>query len=346
MKICYFGIYDATFSRNAIYMEGLRQNGAEVVECNDRSKGLIKFWRLYRKHSAIKCDYDVMIVGYPSQIALPLAKLISPKPVVLDALCSLYEGEIISRKSGVIKAVKTWLVDFIAYQLADLVLVETNAQIDFFHKTFFVRKTKVVRVFTGAMDKLFFPDPSISKREIFTVVFRGQFLPEAGVDTILQTAKVLEKENIKFVFMGKDFGEKKLSEKVTDLDLKNVEIISGFRPFKEVREIILSCHVSLGQFGLHSRLKRTIPHKAFETLAMGLPYITGRAMGILELLMDGKTCLMTNLADPQDLADKILELKNNPILAKKIGSAGLTLYKEKLTPRIPAGQIITLISSL
>lgn len=346
ITICYFGIYDSEFSRNKIYMEGLRQSGVKVIECNDRTNGLLKYWYLYKKHQKIKNDYDVMIVGYPSQIVVLLAKMISTQKVILDALCSLYEGEIISRKSGGIwslKALKIWLIDFVAYFFADLILVESFAQIDFFHKTFFVRKEKCARVFTGALNSVFFPDSSVLKRPAFTVVFRGQFLPEAGMDTILESAKILEKEKIFFLFLGKDFEEKKLSEKVRQLGLKNIEIVSGFLPSEEVRKKMLSCHISLGQFGTNSRLDRTIPHKAFETLALGLPYITGRAGGISELLTDRENCLMVNIGNSKDLADKIMELKNNPDLAKKISETGLTLYKEKLTPKILADQIIDLI---
>src|ERR1700733_1250352 len=269
MKICYFGIYDPEFSRNKIYMEGLHQNGAEILECNDRTNGFLKFWRLYKKHQKIKNQYDVMIVGYPSQVVVPLAKLISHKKIVLDALCSLYEGKVISRRGGTLKAWKTWLVDFFAYYFADVILVESNAQIDFFVKTFFVRREKLVRVFTGASDEVFFPDSSIPKQLAFTVVFRGQFLPEAGVDTILKSARILQEKNqqedIQFLFMGKDFGDKKLNQKVSEMNLKNVEIISGFLSFKEIREKMLSCYISLGQFAKHDRLQRTIPHKAFET---------------------------------------------------------------------------------
>lgn len=346
ITICYFGIYDSEFSRNKIYMEGLRHNGIKIIECNDRTDGLLKYWYLYKKHQKIKNDYDVMIVGYPSQIVVFLAKMVSPKKVILDALCSLYEGEIISRKSGGIwslKALKIWLIDFVAYFFADLILVESFAQIDFFYKTFFVRKEKCARVFTGALDSIFFLDSSVLKRSVFTVVFRGQFLPEAGVDIILESAKILEKEKIFFLFLGKDFEGKKLDEKVKQLGLKNIEIISVFLPFKEIREKMLSCHISLGQFGANSRLNRTIPHKAFETLALGIPYITGRAGGILELLTDRENCLMVNTKDPRDLADKIMDLKDNPDLAKKISETGLILYKEKLTPTILANQIINLI---
>lgn len=343
MKICYFGIYNPEFSRNKIYMDGLRQNGAEIVECRDTTPGPVKFLRLWQKHQKIEHDYDAMIVGYPSHIAVPLAKFISGKTVAFDALCSLYEGEVISRGSGSIKAWKTWCIDFLACHFADLIFVETNAQIEFFAKTFFVSPKKIKRVFTGASDELFFPEPNVSKRETFTAVFRGQFLPEAGVDTILQSAKILEKENINFLFMGKDFGGKKLSEKVSSLGLQNVEIISKFLPFAEMRKEMLSCHVSLGQFGNHPRLTRTIPHKAFETLALGLPYVTGRAVGVLELLTSGENCLMATLADPKDLALKIRELKNDSSLTKKIALAGLLLYKEKLTPKILAEQILAII---
>jgi glycosyltransferase involved in cell wall biosynthesis len=324
-------------------MEGLRQNGVEIIECNERAIGFGKFWRLYQKHKKIKNDYDFMIVGYPSQIALPLAKLISKKKVVMDALCSLYEGEIISRQSaGFWSPIrwKIWMIDFLAYFFADLILVETNAQIDFFAKHFFVGRGKCVRIFTGASDSVFFPDPSVPKRPDFTVVFRGQFLPEAGVQTILESAKILEPNGVHFIFAGKDFGPRKLSEKVTDLNLKNVFVISNFLQPYEIKDLMLSCHISLGQFANHERLQRTIPHKAFETLALGLPYITGRAKGVEELLTDGENCLMTNLGDPQDLADKILKLKNDPLLSKKIADNGLALYKEKLTPKILAGQIL------
>lgn len=349
MKICYFGIYDQNFSRNAIYMKGLRENGSEVIECNDCSPGLTKFWRLYKKHKEIKGDYDVMIVGYPSQITVLFAKLISSKKVVLDALCSLYEGEIISRRTdlrGSLKAFKIWLIDFVAYQSADLVLVETNAQAEFFEKTFFVRKGKCVRIFTGASDDLFFPDLSIQKRPIFTAVFRGQFLPEAGVETILETAAVLLSENIHFLLIGKDFPGTNITEKVHTLQLPHVEVVSSFLPFDELRCLMLSCHMSLGQFGVHERLERTIPHKAFETLALGLPYITARARGIEELLIDGENCLMTIPGNAQDLAEKILQLKNDLDLTKKITGNALSLYKSRLTPFILTNQILSEIKKL
>ncbi|MEI6843436.1 MAG: glycosyltransferase [bacterium] len=349
MKICYFGIYNPEFSRNKIYQKGLRENDVEIIDCSDRSSGFKKYWNLWKKHREIKNDYDAMVVGYPGHIITPFAKLLSSKKVVLDALCSLYEGEIISRNSAEWwspKRLKIWLIDFFAYKCADLVLLETDSQVDFISSKFFVDKNKCLRVFTSADDSIFYKDSNIQKRANFTVLFRGQFLPEAGVDTILHSAKILEKENIDFLVMGGGFLKKEMRSLAEKLDLKKVSFIEGFLPFDEIRNLMLSCHVSLGQFGANPRLERTIPHKAFETISMGLPYISGRTKAVLELFTDRQNCLMVRLADVDDLAQKILELRDNPELAQKIGDGGMELFESKLQPKFLAKQILDKISQI
>ena len=97
MKICYFGIYRPNFGRNKTYIDGLKQNDIEIIECRDTSRGFLKFLKLFWKHRKIRNSYDYMIVGYPGHIVVWLAKLISKRPVIFDALCTLYEGEILSR---------------------------------------------------------------------------------------------------------------------------------------------------------------------------------------------------------------------------------------------------------
>ena len=82
MKVCFFGTYKPDYSRNIILIRGLRENGIEVIECNDRSKGLLKFCRLFLKHLKIRNKYDVMIVGFPGHTAMILAKAICRKKII------------------------------------------------------------------------------------------------------------------------------------------------------------------------------------------------------------------------------------------------------------------------
>ena len=349
IKICYFGIFNPDFSRNKVYISGLKALGAQIIECRDRSGGLLKYWRLLKKHRAIRKDYDVMVVGYPGQIIAVFAKFLSKKKVVLDALCSLYEAEVISRNSTRrfhLRGIKIWLIDFFAYLFADMILVETEAQKQFFIKKFFVNPAKIAVVYTGADNSLFYPDSSIKKRNKFTAVFRGRFLPEAGVDVIIEAVKILEDKDVDILIIGSGLLDKEINALISTLKPKNLSVESRHLSFGEIRRLMLSCHISLGQFADHERLDRTIPHKAFESLALGLPYVTARAKGISEILRDGENCFMTNPADPKDLSDKILYLKNNPDLMAKIGRNGYDLYNKKFRPDILAKKIISLLENL
>lgn len=346
MTICYFGIYDPKEGRNKIYLSGLRQSGVKVIECRSEKKGWRKYFDLYRRHSKIKNHYDFLIVGYPGHIVVPLAKIVSRKKVVLDALCTRWEGVMISREfysPWSPRAWKIWLIDWLSSKLADLILVETEAQRRFFIERFSLRPDKVATIFTGADDTVFHPNPSIKKRKTFAVVFRGKFLPEAGARHIIKAAKLLEDKGIDFIVMGSGYLEEEIKLLVGGLKPKNLTLISGFLDWETIIGNMLSCHVSLGQLEDHERLSRTIPHKAFESLALGLPCVTARATGISEVLTDRINCLMVEPSDPEDLARKLLFLKNNPNLAKAIAQNGYELFTEKFTPRKLAEDIITVL---
>jgi|SRR3989344_1487785 len=345
MKICYFGIYTPDFGRNNVYLSGLKANGIEVVECRDTSPHILKYWRLWQKHEAIKNQYDVMIVGYPGHLVVPIAKLISRKKVVFDALCTLYEGEMISRgKYRFNFIMRGWLllVDWLAVRCADQILVETNAQKDFFVKRFSLNSNKVARIFTGVEDDFLY-DPLIKKRSKFTAVFRGQLLPEAGVRHIIMAAKILENEDIDFLLIGNGRLERDIQSIINKLHPKNLTRISSYLNREELIKKMQECHVSLGQFEQHERLKRTIPHKAFESFALRLPYITGDTPAIREIVGDGENAFLVPLADPEALALKILFLSKHKEVLEQVADKAFQYSKNNLSPKRLAEEIVAAI---
>ena len=97
IRVCYFGTYRSEYSRNRIMIEGLRRAGTEVVECHSKlwidiedrvniaSGGWKSFKFIYRLIVAYMIlirkiftigDFDVMVVGYPGQLDIFIAKLI------------------------------------------------------------------------------------------------------------------------------------------------------------------------------------------------------------------------------------------------------------------------------
>ncbi len=156
----------------------------------------------------------------------------------------------------------------------------------------------------------------------------------------------MEDSGIKFLIIGNGFLKKEVVALYESLHPKNVRLVLEYVEDDELRGMMLQSHVSLGQFERHKRLSRTIPHKCFESLALGLPYITAEAEGVAELLTHGESCLFVKPGDPQDLARKILMLKENDSLRERLASAGRKLYTEELTPRHLSQKIVELLFTL
>ncbi|MBI2041840.1 MAG: glycosyltransferase family 4 protein [Candidatus Nealsonbacteria bacterium] len=345
LKICYLNLTKDIPPRDAVYLRGLKENGMTVVDCRDHSPGIKKLWEIFKKYRAVRNSCDILWVGYTAHILVPLVRLISRKKIIFNALGSLYEGIIISRGQASpfsLKALYCWLTDWLAFHSASVSLVESNEQRKWLMKKFFLPARKLQRAWTGVDDAVFFYDPAIPKLPNFTVLFRGGFLPESGVEYAVKAARLLKNENVKFKIIGSGLMADKVKKTLQSFDSKNIEWFSEKLNQSQLRIKMQECHLSLGQLSAHDRLNRTIPHKAFESMIMKIPYLTARNKGILELLQENKTCFACRPADVQDLAAKILEIKNNPEQAGKIADNAFELYQKELTPKILAQEILSL----
>ena len=323
-------------------MSGFRSLSVEIIECRDDSPGLIKFWRLWVKHKKVE-NYDTIIVGYPGHLIVPVAKLISKRPVIADLLGSLYDAEVYSHNPNFLKRIKTKIADWLAVKFADIILLESCAQKRYFENKF-GKSGKYKVVYTGARD-------SFKKAENFTrpknkqfkVIFRGRLTPESGIGHILKAAEILKNENIEFKIIGSGQLQKFAEEEIKNRNLSKVTLISRFPSDEELVSEMLDSDLSLGQLEDNPRLNRTIPHKTFESFALGVPYLSGDAPAIREMVKEGKTGFLTPLADPQGLAAKILELSKNPEILETVSRNELAEFKNKYNSTILASQILNLL---
>lgn len=350
IRICYFGIYEGVSPRDKVYLDGLKDRGVVVISCVDNSTGLIKFFRLARKLYALRGQYDILWVGYLSTMVVPLAWLISRKKIIFNALDSWYDRAILDRgmhSRFSPKAILIRCADFLAFHLSESVLVESQCQKKFIAKSFLVRASKLKVIFTGVDESIFHPDTAISKAEDFTVVFRGMFLPATGVEIVLECAKLFKNEGIKFIIIG--WGQpiqKSVEEMIKREDLSNVKLITHFLPPDELRNIMLSANVMLGQFGDHGRLERTIQNKTGEAMALGMPYITRDSPSSREVLKDQVNCLFVSKADARSLKNAILILKSDENLQISLGKGAYLTFKEKLQKNVLAEEVLGVLYSL
>lgn len=349
MKICYFGIFDPNFSRNRTYIRGLRSIGVEIIECRDNSPFLRKFIRLWQKHKKIKNNYDALIVGYPGHLVVPLAKILSKRIVIADFLGSLYDAEIHSHFANWWQRIKLRTIDYLAVRFADIILLESFAQKKYF-ESFFGNSEKYKVVYTGVYEDVFFRREnekySPFHNDIFNVFFRGKLTPECGIDYILNAAKILKNnEKIKFTIIGRGYLLKHTKDIIAENGLHNVTLISDFVPDEVLREKILQASLYLGQFEDNHRLKRTIPHKTFEALAMGIPFLTEDAPAVRELIVEGHTGFLVPLSSAQAIADKIDNLFQDDSLLREVSNNSRALFKKELSSDKLAEKIESIICS-
>lgn len=342
MNILYLSQSSLDRSLNAVCIKGLKQNGINVESfgISRGFGGFLKTLNLYRK-SIKKADF--IIIGNDSPALVIFLKFFCRKKIIYNAILSAYERIIISRALAPrfsLNALYYWLLDFLAVHFANLTFVETDHQADYFRKIFKVSRKKIHRSWIGVDEDRFFYDLAVPKFNVFTVLFRGALMPEAGVKHVVRAAKILEDKNVKFIIIGGGILLGEIKKVIEEVNPANLRHITDFMSDDELRTIMQRCHLSLGQFSDHNRLTRTIPHRAYESLAMKLPYLTAYNSGILELLTPDKTCLTCDPANANSLAEKILWAKNDYQLAEEIAINGYKLYQNKLKSHILAKNLL------
>ena len=335
MTIGYFGNYNSSHPRNKIFLKCLAAAGFNVVEINHREPGLRKYISLISELRARRNEMDALMVGFPGQQAMIIANFFFRKPIIFNALLSLYDAVISDRKRYgrfSFRALYFWLLDYIAFRLPDVLLFDCNAYIDYAVKEFDVARRKCKRIFLGADEGVF--QPLDIPEKPLEIHYYGSFIPTHCVDTIVKAAKILENEGIRFILSGHGQCYADTLKLAKELSVKNVEFIDRLANAAELNEFINSSWITLGIFGQRPRTDRIIASKVFEALQCGKVVITSRTSAGKELLEDNQSALFVKPNDENDLAEKILALKRDESLRRQIAVGGKEQYDSKSSMKV------------
>jgi glycosyltransferase involved in cell wall biosynthesis len=361
MDICLLGGYDRAYPRNAVLRRGLWLAGAAVSECQVRPG--YKFWTRYPllisrwlsgasstpSHSAAAGSRGYLLVPEFCQKDVPLARCLSAltsRRVIFDPLASRFETKIVDwgwRSSGSLAAWWNRLIDELAFRSADLILADTKAHRDYYVDFFGLPPGKFAVVPVGFDDRVFSRDLARAGQasravkpagEPLTVVFFGSFLPLHGVDFIIEAARrVWEKDrSIRFLLIGGGRTFPWVRERAGELGLGNVDF-EGWKSQAALAETVANrADICLGIFGQTEKAARVVPHKIFQSMALGKPVVTARTPAVEEFFEHGRNIFFCDKTGPESLAEAILALKNDPGLRESIARKGYELAWEKFQP--------------
>ena len=239
LKILFISGRESTYTRNSVILKGLKANGVDIIECTDSSKSYFLRYPKVLLQFILKIqeNFDIIFIGFLGQPLVPIINKLSNKPIVFDAFLSTYDTMCYDRKKLKPESVGGrffyWL-DKHSCELADTVLLDTNAHIDYFVNTFGLKRDKFQRVFVGADDSIFNPIKVDSDETIFKVFYYGTYLPLQGIEYIIKAAKKLEVyKDIKFKIVGKGMEYKKTMKLVQELGVNNIDFIDWV-PYNEL----------------------------------------------------------------------------------------------------------------
>jgi glycosyltransferase involved in cell wall biosynthesis len=353
VRVLYFGTYERDYPRNAQVISCLRRAGVEVVERHATlweprrhkwSLGVGAMARVAAKETRLlfgrKGAFDVMIVGYPGHFDMPAARRVAGRrPLVFNPLVSLWDTLVGdrarfspgSRAAGVLRQ-----IDRLAFRRADLVVADTAQNARYFAEQFSLPCERTAVCLVGAEDDVF--RPGWQPTGAFEVLFVGKLIPLHGLETILGAARLVPEIPFRIVGSGQ-----------LDAVLANRPANVTWVPWIEYEDLPDTIQVAgcaLGVFGTSEKAARVIPNKAYQALACGTPLITADTPAARELLTHEQDALLVAPGDAAALAVAIRRLAGEPLLARRLGSAGRATYEGRASEEVLGRQWRELLESL
>lgn len=159
------------------------------------------------------------------------------------------------------------------------------------------------------------------KKDCYRIGTLARLVEKKGIDNLIQAVGELRNSDTKIELCIAGDGPllKSLEKQTEELGLEDIVSFEAALDHKEVSTwmkkldiFVLACKKdSNGDMD-------GIPVVLMEAMSQSIPVISTKLSGIPELIIDGETGLLSEPADPVDLADKIKQLIKSPSLSEKL----------------------------
>lgn len=343
-NVVLLGDYDYDYPREKLLRRGFERAGATVLECRfsetDRFIGVRKllllplFWyRIVVRMAEIResdVAVDALVLTKFNPLLLPVAAYYAWRldcPLVYDLFVSLYRtAEMRDIHPVIVRGVA--LLERLVLRLPDYHLVGTEQFADLYSDMYGVPRERFVRLPPGADEDWFYPREDVPKRDTFTALYWGNFLPHHGVGTIIGAAAELRDEPYEFVFLGSGPEQERYREMADELALSNVRF-EGFVPREDQQEWIASSHVALGIFADDPRSLASITNKVSEAVASKKAVVTEASPAVDAWFEHGESVYTVPPEDPVALAEAIRTLDAERELIDRLEDGGYEVYRRE-----------------
>ncbi|MFQ5788399.1 MAG: glycosyltransferase family 4 protein, partial [Thermodesulfobacteriota bacterium] len=166
-----------------------------------------------------------------------------------------------------------------------------------------------------------------------------------GHDRVLEALSILKEQGLtpNYTIVGKGSEEKRLRNMVQELGLENQVIFAGFISENQLPTTYTACDI-------YVMTSREIPGRLdlvegfgisfLEAGASGLPVVAGNSGGVSDAVQHGKTGLLVNPDNPEDIASAIRLLLTDDSLSRRYGSEGRLWTETQMSWELVAERLV------
>jgi glycosyltransferase involved in cell wall biosynthesis len=346
VKVAFFGGFDPSYPRNVVLREGFESAGVAVarIAVEPGAPAVVREAVLAARWAADAASLDALLVPAFGHRDVPLAATlgrVSGTPVLFDPLVSRWDTRVGDLGRVRARSFEAWRLrasDRLALSLADLVLCDTWEHGDFFSTEYGVPRSKLCRVPVGADRHAFRTGEAPRPPRVpgpLRVTYVGGFLPLHGVEIAVEAAAILESRHgprfARFTLIGDGMTALRAERDAAAWGLRSVRRTARV-PYADALAALFRSDVALGIFGTTPKAARVVPHKVYQSMALGVPTVTRHSRAIAEFFREGEHIVAVPAGDAAALAAAIEELGADPALAARIGESGRASVREQATP--------------
>ncbi len=172
------------------------------------------------------------------------------------------------------------------------------------------------------------PNPSFVYRDY--ILFVGRLSSEKGVETLIEAFKILLfniSKELTLKIIGEGPLKEHLEKKIKSENIKNVEFL-GMLNHSETIEVLKNAKFLV----LPSIWYEMFPMVILEAFACGKSVIASNLGALVDIISDGRTGLLFEPGNSEELASKIRWLMENENILLEMGKNARTEFEEKYTP--------------
>ena len=213
------------------------------------------------------------------------------------------------------------------------------------HKSHNIPEEKI-KIITHGVDTKIFKYSNYIKNQNFIAMYSGSLVESYDFDIIINAAKKLKNENIKFIIRGKGKLLPYIQKLKKEYNLENLIIDTNFIPIEKLAETLSKADVLLAPMGKGKYLNFSLPTKILEYQAIGRPIICSSNDAIGKFVENTDSGIRTEHENSEEFVEAIRKLMNDEILCKKLGKNGRKNIEEFHTIEKIGEQLSEIIKKL